>query len=167
MPEAIADSSVLILLAGIDRIGLLERYHRRVMVSPAVVREVVEEGKGQPGSAELQSAIDDGWISVRQPADRALVTTLQRDLGDGEAESIALGTELPDAVVLLDDSDARSRARALGLETAGVVGLLIRARKDGTIDSLSRELERLRTEMGFWISEDLVKQALAEVGESQ
>jgi predicted nucleic acid-binding protein len=42
---------------------------------------------------------------------------------------------------------------------------LIRARLEGKIESLQTELERLRTEGGFWIEERLYRAALRNVGE--
>ena len=42
MPNAISDSSTLIHLAGIGQLGLLKALFGRVMVPPAVWREVAE-----------------------------------------------------------------------------------------------------------------------------
>jgi hypothetical protein len=53
-----------------------------------------------------------------------------------------------------------------GLRKTGVVGILIRARLDGKVTSLRQELDRLRLDAGFWITEDLYRQALEAVGES-
>jgi hypothetical protein len=46
------------------------------------------------------------------------------------------------------------------------VGVLIRAKREAKIVSLKQELERLRNEGGFWLSEHLVQRALQAVGES-
>jgi hypothetical protein len=45
----ICDSSSLIHLAGIGRLGLLRELYGKLIVPAAVWREVVEEGKGRPG----------------------------------------------------------------------------------------------------------------------
>ncbi len=165
MPGAIADSSVVMNLGGIGRLELLRDFHRPLFVTPAVVREVVEEGRGKPGAAELEAAIEEGWITVKEPNDEALVATLMMDLGDGEAECIALAVEMSDKLVLVDDDEARSRARALNLRRAGVLGVLMLAKREGIITSLAVELKRLREEMGFWLADDVVSRALEEAGE--
>ena len=165
MPKAIPDSSVVINLAGIQRLTLLREFHDPVVVPPAVVQEVVEEGQGQPGSGELKAALNDGWISVQEPVNEALVKALKRNLGDGESEVIALGTESDDAVLLLDDKEARVAARDLGLRQTGIVGVLLRAKLTGRIESLSDELGRLRNDMGFWLNDALVARILVEAEE--
>ncbi len=53
----------------------------------------------------------------------------------------------------------------MGLSRIGVVGILIRAKQIGKIASLAEELERLRQQGGFWLSEQIVQQALESVGE--
>lgn len=52
------------------------------------------------------------------------------------AEAIALALEVQAEAVFLDDSDARRAAGTYGLPKTGIVGLLIRARLEGKIDSL-------------------------------
>ena len=51
MPGAISDSSTLIHLSKIGRLHLLREFHKKILVAPAVWREVVEEGKA--GQAHL------------------------------------------------------------------------------------------------------------------
>lgn len=55
-------------------------------------------------------------------------------------------------------------ARALGLKVAGTIGILLRAKFQGKIESLREELERLRA-TGFCLSEELYEKVLREVGE--
>jgi predicted nucleic acid-binding protein len=166
MPTAIPDSSVIISLAGIDRLRLIGELNDLVVVPPAVVREVIEEGKGQTGSEELRRAIEDGWIKVVDgPKNKALVAALKANLGDGESEVIALGTEIEDAIVLLDDKSARTSAGELELKKTGIVGILLRAKRLGKIESISTELEKLRRDVGFRLSETIVAKILAQSGE--
>lgn len=78
---------------------------------------------------------------------------------DGESETIALAIELNPDVVFLDESEARRTARVYGLNITGVIGILIRAKREGRITSLREELNRLRNEAGFWIGNDVYKKA--------
>ena len=54
--KVIADSSVLISLTAISQLELLRRRFPEVMIPRAVQEEVVIEGKGKPGSQEVQSS---------------------------------------------------------------------------------------------------------------
>ena len=101
-----------------------------------------------------------GWIDVVAPANQALVSSLLEDLHEGESETIALAIERCPDIVFLDESDARKKARAYGLNISGVIGILIRAEKEGKISSLKEELDRLRNDSGFWIGEDAYQNAI-------
>jgi len=165
MPAAISDSSTLIHLAALGRLVLLREYYTEVLIPPAVWKEVVEEGRGRPGAREVEEAARAGWLKVIAAAEEPLVRLLKRELQDGEAEALALAVERQVEIVLLDESEARRAAAMYGLRKTGVVGILIRARLDGKVSSLRQELDRLHQDAGFWISEDLYRQALEAVGE--
>lgn len=62
MGLVISDSSTLIHLAAIGRLGLLKRFYRRITIPPAVWREVVEQGGSRAGAVELEQARQAGWI---------------------------------------------------------------------------------------------------------
>lgn len=128
-------------------------------------QEVVTSGTQKPGSEEVLLGVKNGKISVQDVTNTRLVSSLCHEIHRGEAEVIALGVECDDAFLLLDDHDARHIADRFGLRYTGIIGIFIRARKDGNISSLRRELERLRTDGRFWISESVLQKALAVVGE--
>lgn len=76
MPGAVADASTLISLAAIGRLELLHVFHGKIMVPLAVWREVMEDGQGRPGTAELEEARRAGWIEVVVPRNTDLVTRI-------------------------------------------------------------------------------------------
>ena len=125
--KVIVDSSTLIHLSAIGRFALLKDLYGQLTVTPAVWREVVEQGK-----------------------DRT-----RHELGEGEAEVIALAIDHQGSLALLDESDARRVASSFGIEKTGAIGVLIRANLEGKIDSLRAELDKIRTQAGFWIEDDL------------
>jgi len=161
----ISDSSTLIHLAAIDRLDLLQAFFKQVTVPPAVWREVVEQGGGRAGAAEVAQAHQAGWIKFAEPADVALLRLLKRDLDEGEAEAIALSLEKEAALLLVDESDAREIADLYDLPKTGTIGLLIRAKKEGLIRLLRPELDKLRRQGGFWIAESLYGGVLEAVDE--
>lgn len=167
MDLVVSDSSTLIHLASIGRLTLLKTFYGRVVIPPAVWRKVVEEGAGRAGAAEVEGGRQDGWIEVIAPADESLVRLLKRDLDDGEAEVIALAVERQADLVLGDEAEARRIAELYGLLKTGIIGILIRARREGVVDLLRPELSRLRGPGGFWIEDALYDQALASVGEAE
>lgn len=99
------------------------------------------------------------------PADEPLLRLLRRDLNEGEAEVIALALAQQADLVLLDESEARRIAELYGLVKTGVIGILMRAKREGKVQSLRVELDKLRHQAGFWIEEGLYHQALRAVGE--
>lgn len=107
MPGAITDASTLIHLAGIGHLELLKEFHEKVIIPPAVWREVVTEGNDRPGSHEVRAARQSGWLEVVPPQNRALVELLKQELDEGEAETIALAVEQQAEVLFLDEADAR------------------------------------------------------------
>ncbi|MFP4642345.1 MAG: DUF3368 domain-containing protein [Chloroflexota bacterium] len=167
MPEAVSNSSTLIHLAGIGHLGLLKEFYDRVLITPSVWREVVEEGKGRAGAEEVKECYKSGWIEVIAPGNEAMVRLLKRELHEGEAEALALAIEQHPAVILLDELEARRIANVYELCKTGVIGILIKAKLEGKIVSLRRELDILRSEAGFWISDEVYWQALRAVTEDE
>ena len=53
----------------------------------------------------------------------------------------------------------------MGLQVTGVLGVLLRAKRGGIVDSVRAEMERLRSEAGFFIAQDLFHNVLIEAGE--
>lgn len=160
-----SDTSVLIALTAIGKLTLLPRYFDRIWIPPAVEEELRLDSAFL-GTDALQQAIQSGWLQRRIVQQTALVQALQVDLHRGEAEAIALAIENRLPLVLMDESFGRQRARALGLQTVGVLGILLRARKQGDISSLAQAMQALRQEVGFFISESLHRELLCQVGES-
>ena len=167
MGLVVSDTSTLIHLAKIGRLCLLKEIYGRIIVPPAVWREVVEQGRDRAGATEVDQAHQAGWIDVLTPTDTALLRLLKRDLDDGESEVIALAIEQQASLTLLDESDARTIADLYGLTKTGVIGILIRARQQGHIRSLKTELDRLLQQGSFWIEKTLYDRALGAVGEGQ
>ena len=163
--SAVANSSVLIALSTIDQLALLpRRFPEGIAIPRAVWREVVETGEGQPGAEEVANS---SWITVRDVKNTGLVSLLTWELDDGEAEAIALCQELGSDVLVLDEKDARRTARRLGLKVLGTVGLLIWAKRTGLLaTSLREQLDALRDQGRFRLSQTVYAEALRAVGET-
>ena len=143
----------------------MRKFYGKITIPPAVWQEVVVEGKSRAEAAEVRRASEAGWIEVTPPQDEGLLHLLKRELDEGESEVIALAVEQGSAEVLLDESDARQIAELYSIPKTGVIGILIRAKREGEVDSLRQELDRLRDEAGFWIQEEFYREILQSVRE--
>jgi hypothetical protein len=65
----------------------------------------------------------------------------------------------------LDERDGRSATERAGLRITGVLGILLRAKREGRIAALKPEIEALRTRARFFISNRLEDQVLRNAGE--
>ncbi|MCP4404840.1 MAG: DUF3368 domain-containing protein [bacterium] len=92
--------------------------------------------------------------------------SLMLELDRGEAAAIALALESGITQILIDEADGRATAKAMGLQPIGVLGILLRAKHEGKIISLSEEMSRLRHDAGFFIAETLFQRLRQEAGET-
>jgi uncharacterized protein len=72
-------------------------------------------------------------------------------LGAGEKEVLALGMQIPGAVVILDERLARLYAEGLKLAYTGTLGIVLRAKREGRIPRIAPILEQLGR-LGFRVS---------------
>ena len=66
----------------------------------------------------------------------------------------------------MDEREGRAAAKALGLQPVGVLGVLLRAKREGHLASVHAATQRLMHEAGFFIAADLLDAVLAEAGEA-
>lgn len=109
----------------------------------------------------------DGWLEPREVQNKPLAQALAVELDKGESESIALAVDLGIQILIMDETLGRERARAMGLQTIGVLGVLLSAKKHKQIKSVRQAMESLQREVGFFISDDLFEQVTKTAGESK
>ena len=78
---------------------------------------------------------------------------------------IALALQMKAEWTLLDERDARTVAKSLGLRVTGVLGILLRARREGKLTSLQTVMEELRQKAGFRIGAELFADLVKQSGE--
>lgn len=159
--KAVSDSSILISLSQIGQLELLREMFSEVFIPEEVYNEVVTKGGDRAGAINVKNA---GWIKVSKVKNVRLSHLLGESLDSGEAEAIALALELKADIVLLDERDARKKAKNQGLKVLGVIGVLVWGKKKGRIKLLRPVLETL-IKNNFRISEELFSRVLDEVGE--
>jgi predicted nucleic acid-binding protein len=164
MRAVVSDTSVLNYLGRLGHFHLLRLEFQAVLVPSAVLAELRMRPE-LPGVHCVQQAQAEGWIETRSPHDQGLVQSLRVTLGAGEAEAIALAQELPVALLLMDDAEARAVAETRKIPLIGTAGILLRARKSGAITRMKPLLDELIQQHGFRLSRKIYNDALREVGE--
>jgi predicted nucleic acid-binding protein len=156
---AIFNASPLIVLTNAGHSQLIEAIQGRRLVPDAVVREVEALGPADPAVALVRSS---RFEIVQAPAVPDEVSRFQ--LGSGELSVIALGSQTPDANLILDDLAARRAATSLRLTVHGTLWLAVEARRLGIVPLLKPVVEDLQNS-GLFLSPILVQEALEAVGE--
>ncbi len=161
MLKVVSNSSTLIHLGKIGLLDLLAEQFGEILIPRAVWRETVEEGGEEPDARVIGSA---NWIKVCDVSVSPLLTTFLTLLDEGEAEAIVLAIGIDADLILLDENDARRIAESHGLRKTGLLGILIKAKQQGHIQSLKICLDQLQR-TGFHLSESVYSEALQSVNE--
>lgn len=106
------------------------------------------------------------WVRVADPQNRGNVERFERTLDRAEASAIALAIELHADLLLIDEQAGRRVAASMGVPTTGVLGILVRAKARGLIPDLTAHANRLRSELGFHLSDAVLHEARRLAGEA-
>lgn len=161
MPQIVSNTSPLIHLAKIGQLNLLPEFFGEIAIPHAVYEECITEGKQREEIAMIKNA---NWLHSYNVANKNLITALQSELDNGESEAIALALETNADLILLDDAEAREKARLYNLKITGTLGILLRAKKQGKLKSFTDVMEDL-LKTGFWINPSLKRRLLIEAKE--
>lgn len=159
----VSNTSPLINLARIGELDLLQELYETLIVPDAVWQEVVIDGAGLPGAAQVETS---GWIKVQSVRNVQLVQALRQELDPGEAEAITLAVETNADLLLMDERLGRETARHLGIHYTGLIGTLIEAKQKGIIRSIKLRLDALRDVAGFRLSHSLYLRVLRDQKEA-
>jgi uncharacterized protein len=158
----VADTSVIINLALVGHENLLDAIFHEVVVPPAVQAEFVRlaESSGRFAGLTLPT-----WIRVQPPETIPATIACDADLDPGESQALALALEIHADGVLIDEAHGRSIAIELGLTPIGVLGILVRAKRDGLLPAVAPVIDDLLAKARFRASDDLIREALRLAGE--
>ena len=115
MREAICDTSPIQYLHQTGFLYLLFELYSRIVVPPAVVREL---DRGKAIGVDLPDLRCLPWMEIRAP-EKLHQNPATLDLGAGEREVLALGVEIPGSILILDERLARFHADAMALNFTG------------------------------------------------
>ena len=154
------NASPLIFLASGDLLQLLKIAGDEVAVPAAVAEEIQRRGSDDP---TVQAIDKTPWLAVvPTPPIHQLIQSW--DLGPGESSVLSWGYANPGTEIIIDDRAARRCATSLGIPFRGTLGLVLVAKKRGTIPLARPIVDQLR-QQGMYLSDRIVDEALALVGE--
>jgi len=164
----VSNSGPLMSLAKLNRLSLLKKLFQQVSIPQAVYEETVMRcmTQGYPDASSIKLFFEQqGWQAVYVNHGDIIKELLKEKLDWGEIESIQLAMNAKDALLLIDDREAREVARKQGLQTKGTIGILVEAFEKGLIDLEEIEflLAQIQDRDDIWISRALCKEVLTEL----
>jgi len=159
MPEIVCNTTPLQYLHQADVLGIVPALYGRILIPIAVADEIAV---GARNGVNLPDPASTEWIEIRDVGDSSW--PMPRDIHRGEAEVIALAGSLDDSVMILDDLAARRHARLLGLKFTGTLGVLLKAKQSGFLDSVLPVMDRLE-KLGFRLAPNTRREFLELAGE--
>jgi len=160
----VSNTSPILNLAVIGLLDLLRIQFGQILI-PTEVRTELKADTELSGARNIRQALSEGWMREIKVADKALYHSLALELDNGEAAAITCALEQKIGTILMDEHDGRAKARALGLQPLGILGVLLRAKKDGQIPSVKDAMLALRRDAGFFIDDELYQSVLNEAKE--
>jgi len=122
LPTAVSDAGPLIHLAQTSKLNLLKKVFKKVIITPNVKREAVDEGVklGHSDAQIIGKAIEEGWIIVEDFPKRLSLASKRLAEDEGisraDAETLLFAREKK-AEVLVDEKALSNLARMFGLKT--------------------------------------------------
>ena len=145
MPEeVVSDTSPIQYLHQAGCLDLLAALYGSIVIPEAVAEELAEGIKLGVSLPDLESI---PWIQT-QAAPHQVILPMVVDLGPGESEVLAMTADRPGTLALLDDGLARHFARRLEIRCTGTLGILLKAKQEGHLKTVSPTIQRLE-ELGF------------------
>lgn len=158
--KAVVNASPLIFLAKLDRLDLLPS---PCGTTPIVLAEVrAGQALGHPEALSIERHVRSKALLVRSPGRKPLPS--ETGLHPGEASVISLALQRRIAEVIVDDRIAIRTAKLAGLRPVSTPFLILRSRREGTLDAPSAQglLARL-VGHGYFLSAALYERLRREM----
>lgn len=150
MKVVIADTSCLIVYDKIQGLDIL----RKTFSELVITQQVREEFGVLPD-----------WLNVSVIEEKdELYLELLNNLGQGEASSIALASQMKNSLLIIDEKKGRIAALKHGISIIGSLGVLVEAKRKGVIASVRDTITKIE-QTNFRVSQSIKKKILEKAGE--
>ncbi len=156
----ISDTSCIGYLIIIDKLFLLKENFSKIIVPPAVHKEVL-----QLSGYDLSTYLSSDWISTLAITNLQLYYRLLKEVDEGESEAIVLSKEIHTDLLLIDERKGTHLARSLGIKTIGLLGVLLLSKERNIIPFVKPVLNEIIANTTFRIDKKLYTNVLKQANE--
>ncbi len=150
------NTTPLITLAGVGLLDLLPRLYDEIWAPRVVLDEY--SAKAPPTEPDLALA---SWLTV---VDAVEIDPTLLLLDGGEAAALSLAQSIGARLILLDERKARRIAIRIGLQVAGTLAVLLRAKQQGHIAVIRPYIIQMQNQ-GRRFHPDLIARLLTDADE--
>ena len=150
LETAVLDAAPLIHLNRIDSLNLLSIFNS--LIIPKKVHEEISAG-------ETPSELEKHEYEIVEAEDKKVFEKLD----EGETSALSIAQEMGDEIVFLtDDLDARQKAKELGIEVHGSIGVIAANFRNGNLefDEAVTAMKLLQTETDLFVTDAVVEQGI-------
>lgn len=155
-PPVVTNTTPLITLSGVGLLDLLPLLYGRVWAPRIVVDEY--QAKAPPTELDLAQT---SWLTV---VDTVIIDPTLPLLDGGEAAALSLAQTIEARLILLDERKARRIAARIGLQVAGTLAVLLRAKQQRLIPAIRPYITQMQ-DQGRRFHPDLITHLLEDAGE--
>jgi predicted nucleic acid-binding protein len=165
--EVICNTGPIIGLMSISRLDLLCELFQKVFIPQAVYDELCAKSiTHQTDIRQIKEYVGSGKLKLYKVENQKMVKAMYGRLHFGELEVLVGAKEKNIEIAIIDDLSARKMANELLIDTIGIIGILYLAKREGLIDNIKKELDKLR-ESGYYISDKLYRSVLERMKEGE
>lgn len=165
--KILCNTSPIIGLISIGRLSLLWELFDELILPEAVYKELCAgSSTHQEEINEIRECIAKGYFKIYKVNNASIVKSMYGKLHFGELEVIVAAKELGLQSAIIDEKAARKMASEFLIDTIGILGILLLAKKKSLIDCVKPDIDKLRMN-GYRISDELYYQLLDKADENK
>jgi uncharacterized protein len=152
----VTNTTPLITLAGVGLLHLLPHLYGPVWAPRIVLEEY--QAKAPPTEPDLAQV---SWLTI---VDAVIIDPTLPLLDGGEAAALSLAQTIGARLILLDERKARRIAARIGLQVAGTLAVLLRAKQQELIAEIRPYIMQMQSQ-GRRFHPDLIARLIEDAGE--